>query len=390
MSGRRVLVYVQHLLGIGHLKRAATLARALLDAGLEVTLASGGPAVPGISVDGARWVQLPAASAADMSFKRLLDESGKEIDAAWKRRRSDALLATWRAAAPHVLVLELFPFGRRQMRFELLPLLEAAAAAARRPAIVCSLRDVLGGQKSPQRQEETLAVVERYIDQVLVHSDRSVIALDQTFPLAPRIAAKIQYTGYIVDAFPALAADAAAGGGEIIVSAGGGAVGAPLLEAAIRARKSTSLGQRTWRVLGGANIKDEALAKLAGLAAQHGQGGIVVERSRADFTTLLANCELSVSQAGYNTLMETLRARARAVVVPFAGGSETEQTLRARRFAERGLLELLEEGALAPHALAAAIDRAAGRPRPGPGAIDLDGARRSAVLIARWAEERAA
>ena len=47
MAALRVLVYVQHLLGIGHLKRAATLARALAAQGMQVTLTSGGPAVPG-------------------------------------------------------------------------------------------------------------------------------------------------------------------------------------------------------------------------------------------------------------------------------------------------------------------------------------------------------
>ncbi|HYM26987.1 MAG TPA: hypothetical protein VET66_02470, partial [Steroidobacteraceae bacterium] len=133
MSAPRVFVYVQHLLGIGHLKRAATLARALAVEGLEVTLASGGPPVPGIAADGVRLVQLPPARAADLDFKTLVDEGGREIDAEWKRKRSQALLDAWRAVAPQVLVLELFPFGRRQMRFELLPLLEAACGAARRP-----------------------------------------------------------------------------------------------------------------------------------------------------------------------------------------------------------------------------------------------------------------
>jgi predicted glycosyltransferase len=78
------------------------------------------------------------------------------------------------------------------------------------------------------------------------------------------------------------------------------------------------------------------------------------------------------------------------VVVPFSGGQETEQGLRARCFAERGLLEMVEEGALAPATLAAAIDRAAARPRPAASAIDLDGARKSAALIARLAREKAA
>jgi len=39
-SGTRAFIYVQHLLGIGHLKRAATLAQAMALEGLAVTLAS--------------------------------------------------------------------------------------------------------------------------------------------------------------------------------------------------------------------------------------------------------------------------------------------------------------------------------------------------------------
>jgi predicted glycosyltransferase len=331
-----------------------------------------------------RLVQLPPARAADLGFKTLIDEGGREIDAEWKRERSQALLAAWRAADPDVLVLELFPFGRRQMRFELLPLLEAAAGAARRPAIVCSVRDILGGRKSPQRQEETIGLVERYFDRILVHADASVMGFERSFPLADRIAGRIEYTGYVVDA--AQPVDGSAGKGEIIVSAGGGAVGAGLLEAAIRAKPLTALRDRNWRLLAGNNLADGDFLNLARLATE--ETGIELERARPDFATLLANCELSVSQAGYNTLMEVVQARARCVAVPFAGGHETEQTLRARCFAERGLLELVEEGDLDPGALAAAIDRAARKPRPSPGAMDLDGARRSAVLIARLAAAR--
>ena len=390
MNKARVFFYVQHLLGIGHLKRAATLARALVAEGLDVTLASGGPPAPelalGGNLHGIHFVQLPPASAADLAFKTLVDGNGRPIDAAWERMRCGALLGAWGAADPHVLVLELFPFGRRQMRFELLPLLAAAAGALRRPAIACSVRDVLGSQKSPSRQEETLALVERYFDRVLVHGDPGVIAFDRTFAGAARIAGRIEYTGYVVDA--TASAQGNAGRGEVIVSAGGGAVGARLLQAAIQARPLTALRDRTWRVLAGNNLADEEFCKLANLAA--GEAGIELARSRPDFTTLLSNCALAISQAGYNTLMETIRAGARAVVVPFAGGHESEQTLRARCFAGRGLLELVEEDVLGPETLAAAIDRAAGKPRPSPGTINLEGAQRSAASIARLAMGRAA
>jgi predicted glycosyltransferase len=388
LSAASVFLYVQHLLGIGHLKRAATLARALAAAGLEVTLASGGPPVPGMAAQllksGVRLVQLPPASAADLGFKRLLDESGRAVDEDWRRRRTAALLEAWRAAAAQVLVLELFPFGRRQMRFELLPLLELAAAAPRRPVIACSVRDILGGQRSAERHDETLSLVQRYFDGVLVHGDPAVIGFEQTFPPASLLAEKLHYTGYLVD--EAAPGPKRGGKAEVVVSAGGGAVGARLLEAAIAAKPLSVLKDRPWRLLAGGNLAESDFRKLAAMVKR--SDGIEMERSRPDFTALLSNCALSISQAGYNTLLETVQAGAHAVVVPFAGGAETEQTLRARCFAQRGLLEVLEESALTPQTLAAAVDRIADRPLPAKSGIDFDGARKSAVLIGRWARER--
>ena len=369
---KRVFFHVQHLLGIGHLKRSATICGALADAGFEVTLASGGASVPGVVPPGVKLVQLPAMSAADVSFKNLVDEAGKPIGEQWKRKRATKLLEAWRAAKADVLIVELFPFGRRQLRFELLPLLEAAGDAL----VVCSVRDLL--QSRPAREAEAVGLVDQYFDRVLVHGDPGVAPFDRSFAAAGRIAERLAYTGYVVEKLAPGAGTA--GQGEVLVSAGGGAVGQRLLETAIRARPLSRLRERTWRVLAGINASDAQLQSLGGVS----QDGIAVERSRNDFTTLLRNCELSISQAGYNTVMETLQARARAVVVPFSQGSETEQGLRARLLAERGLLSVVQEEGLSPESLAAAVNRAALRPRPAAPGVDLDGARRSAELIRRW------
>jgi predicted glycosyltransferase len=87
--------------------------------------------------------------------------------------------------------------------------------------------------------------------------------------------------------------------------------------------------------------------------------------------------------------MEILQSRTPAVVVPFAGGAEVEQSLRARLLAEKHCLELVEESGLDPSTLAQAINRAAARPPMIGPAVDLDGARRSAVLVAQWISLRA-
>jgi predicted glycosyltransferase len=353
----KVFFHVQHLLGIGHLKRAATLARALRRDGFDVLLASGGAPVPGIDV-----FQLPAATSPDL--KQLLDEGGKPVDEAWKARRRGMLIEAFRRFAPDVLVVELFPFGRRQLRFELLPLLDEAKGKL----VVCSVRDVL--QPRPAREEEALECFAHYFDHLLVHGDPRIAR----FGSAARLAGKVHYTGYVVEENTA---QGDAGSGEVLVSAGGGAVGRRLLEAALEARPLSALRSQTWRILTGMNFQGLEL-----LQARAGDG-VIVERFRDDFTLRLRNCVLSVSQAGYNTVVETLQARARAVLVPFAAG-EVEQRARARLLEERGLVQVVEEAVLTPAALAAAIDRAAGAPRPAPGAVDLDGAQASAALLRKW------
>ena len=389
MNGKRVLLYVQHLLGIGHLKRASILADAMTRDGLEVTLVSGGPPVRGLGINAAHVVQLPAASAADGAFKSLIDADGNPVDDAWKIRRRDLLLETWQGVDPHAIVVELFPFGRRQMRFELLPLLDAATRMVHRPVIVSSVRDVLGGgQKDPTRQDQMLALFESYFDHLLVHGDPALIPFDRTFLHAAHIAEKLHYTGYVVERAQASRPACRAGEDEVIVSVGGGAVGRRLLETAMLARPLSVLARHPWRLLAGAQITDADLAELKTLASSSADGGgLTVERNRLDFAQLLANCRLSLSQAGYNTVMDILHAGVRSVLVPFAGGGEVEQTLRARLLTERGWTTMVEEADLSPLALARAIDRAMQQSPAERGSIKLDGANNSAALLARWTSE---
>jgi len=371
-----VFFHVQHLLGIGHLRRAALIARAMMAEGLDVRFVCGGALPEELDIGGATLVRLPSAVSADVHFSTLLDESGRPIDDAWRARRRALLLGAFSAARPALLLIEMFPFGRRQFAFELLPLLEAARAEGVPTAV--SLRDILVAKNKPERVRETVELVCRYIDRVLVHGDPRIVGLEATFPAAAEIADRLVYTGYVADGAPLPAAPAA--NGEVLVSAGGGAVGGPLLRAALAARPSTSLAGAPWRLVAGPNLPADELAALRAAAPP----GVAVERFRRDFPALLARCRLSLSQAGYNTVMDILGAGARALVLPFADGAESEQSLRARLFAERGLLSVMEPPA-EPRRLAAAIEAALARPRPRAGAVDLDGARRTARLLVRMA-----
>jgi hypothetical protein len=129
--------------------------------------------------------------------------------------------------------------------------------------------------------------------------------------------------------------------GEILISAGGGAVGGPLLQAAVAARSLSAARDRPWRLITGGNLPQSDFERLQATAEGFAPGGFLVERFRTDFKDLLARCRVSVSQGGYNTVLEILASRTPAVIVPFAEAGESEQTDRARLLHEKGLLRLL-------------------------------------------------
>ncbi|MAF96592.1 MAG: glycosyl transferase [Rhodospirillaceae bacterium] len=385
MSAARVLFYVQHLQGVGHLYRAARIARAMTAAGLAVDLVSGGRPVPGLNAGGAALRQLAPVQCPDGDFANLRDGRGNPIDEAFKDRRREALLALFRESAPDAVIIEAFPFGRRQMGFELLAFLEAAASRDPKPVVVCSVRDILQANKKPQRIRETVDRVNGFFDFILVHGDPAFAALEETFPAAGEFAAKVHYTGMVADPDPAGEPEAGVfgdrAGGEVLVSAGGGATDSgALLRAALAARPLSSLKDRPWRLLAGPNLAGDERARLVAAAPE----GVTVESNRDDFPALLSRCAVSVSQAGYNTVAELLRAGCRAVVAPYSAGGETEQSLRAARLHEKGLAHAVEEAALNPKTLAAAVDAAAGGPRPDRSGIDLGGAENSARLVKDW------
>lgn len=359
---RRVLFYVQHLLGVGHLRRAEVLAKAMAAAGLDVTVAYGGLPLPDVPFDDVACAQLPPATIADEDFSTLRDTAGTPVDEAWKAARRQALIDLYKSTAPDMVLIELFPFGRRMFRFELIPLLDMIHAQQTRPRVLCSVRDILV-QRRPERAAETIETLRQYFDAALVHSDPALIPFQTTFPAAEHIADLIHYTGYISGKAPKTGAGDPHG--EVIVSAGGGAVGAPLLSAAVEARATSTLSDRTWRFLTGPNLTQGEYETLAARADER----TIVERFRPDFAALLSGAALSISQAGYNTTMDILASGVRAVVVPYEAPGETEQRLRAEILAEKGVLTLVPAAELTPANLSQAIGEATTR---SPAAVDID------------------
>jgi predicted glycosyltransferase len=375
-----IFFYVQHLLGIGHIVRASRVAQALAEAGFEVTLVTGGTPVKGFPPSGVRHIQLPSVVASTTGFSALADGEGNPVDRAFEETRTGMLIDAYRAASPDAVIIEAFPFGRRQMRFELLPLLAAIKESMPRPILLSSVRDILQENRKAGRDEETLGLIEQHFDGILVHGDQRFVRLEETFPKAGAFADKIFYTGLVAPQKPAPSPDRF----DVVVSAGGGAVGAGLIRAAIDARDILA-DRRRWCVITGPNLPQEDFDRFAATTPSE----VRIERFRPDFPSLLVNATLSISQAGYNTVCDLMQTRCRPILVPFAAGGETEQTERAERLVALGLAEVVAEKDLDGDTMAAAIRRADGRPAPETPPFALNGAAQTADIISRLLARKA-
>ncbi|CAM5199646.1 putative glycosyl transferase OS=Bosea thiooxidans OX=53254 GN=ARD30_03605 PE=4 SV=1 [Bosea thiooxidans] len=414
------LIAVTHLLGSGHLVRAANLARALAQAGFAVTLASGGMPLRAMAEEPFAFVQLPPVRTEGVDFRTLLDEAGRPIVLERKKERIGLLQALAARLGPDVVIVEHFPFGRRQLAAEFLALIEAAQAANPKALVLSSVRDVLVTPR-PERIAEAQERLASLFDAVLVHGDADFLPLDRSWPVDGGLAAKLRYTGYLADARKpsqpsphpeeprsGVSKDVPEGSGaswsmfrdapdgapqdegsegtaEIIVSGGGSAAALPLFALALEAAQ-LGPSERRWRILVGRGVPEEAFGRLRAVAPAH----VTVERARPDFPALLAGCAISISQAGYNTVLDLVAARRPAIVVPFDAGGETEQAVRAEAMQRAGLARCLRisgEGALTPAGLAAAVEAEIGR-RPPAFRLALDGARNAAAIVKQLLAER--
>lgn len=362
------MIYVQHLLGVGHLKRMSLLADFLAAAGADVLLVSGGVPAPHVQPSAAvRFHQLPPVRAIDESFSGLADAVGAPVSEDMKAKRKDELLRQLSDFRPEVLVVELFPLGRRQMRFELLPLLQAARGICL--TIACSVRDIVNHR--PRREAEALGWLNDHFDLLMVHGDERLTPISDSVPGITAFTGRVIHTGYLTEPWTRHQKR----GDEVLVTAGGGAAGDKLFRAAAGASHLTEAGLK-WRIRHGQGATPSWIDELRDLAAPD----VIIEPVSNDFRDRLSRCRVSVSQFGYNTAMDILTTATPAVIVPFEGGGETEQRRRALSLAGSGL-SVLRETELDGQTLAAAVTQLASAPDlPDPG-INMDGLHCATALL---------
>ena len=370
----RVLFYVLHLQGIGHVVRSSRICAQLAEAGVDTTLVLGGMPISGFSAGKAQTVQLPALRMAPDSYRVLRKEDGTPIDEAYKALRFEQLMQTLQRVRPDVVLFEAFPFDRPQMHFEILPFIEAARSHQPSPIIVSSIRDILHFKDKPQRDALALTHLKQYFDYVLIHGDARLATLGDTFRHAADVEDMLHYTGIVA---PPAAEPFAQPAYDVIISAGGGATGELLLRAAIAAKPNTTFAGKRWLATLGPHMEPDVAAAVTALGTEQ---GIKIVPFISDLARHLASAQLSISQAGYNTGADILLSGCRAVLCPFSGAKQNEQAHRARLLDQHGLAVMVPEAELSPETLRAAVEKA-GQLAPASLRLDLKGAENTVDIL---------
>src|SRR5918999_15591 len=231
--------------------------------------------------------------------------------------------------------------------------------------------------------------IAEHFDCVLVYGQRDVTDPIAEYGFPDELAAMTSFCGYVLSPGGPddreTAAELLPAGSEseplVLATAGGGQDGFPLLSAFVEAAAGAP-----WRavVVAGPQCESKHLRRLHRLAAR---SGVAFRRFVPGLAKAFGVLDALVCMGGYNTLTEAVSSGVPTVCVPRAY-PRTEQLIRARAFARRGLLHVLEPRSLDAAALRDEVESAMTEPlRERPPSLDLDGAERAAELLLELAAD---
>ena len=384
-ASARFLLYSHDGIGLGHVRRNLTLAGALAAARPDASalIVTGTEDLGAFTVPpGVDVLRLPGLRKVDntsYAARRLAVWPGEVHDL-----RAGVLATAVECFRPDVVLADKHPAGAGG---ELVPALERLTAAGGRAAL--GLRDVLdapGPVGDEWRSTGAAQHLAAFHHAILVYGQAGLLDPLDGCPVSGEARARAQYCGYVVadGAAPPPAARQRSRP-RVLATVGGGEDGASVLRAFLGA--SAGAGWDALAVTG----PQLAMADRAELERLAARVGARLAPSVRDLTRHLPAVDAAVCMGGYNTLAEMLSAGVPAVCVPRVVPRQ-EQAIRARAFAARGLLRVVEPAELEPGRLRAEVDAALATDREALRTrvlqvVRFDGASRAAAALLALADE---
>ena len=348
---QKVKFYCQHILGMGHLIRSIEIVKGLIP-DFQICFINGGKVIkefqfpPEIEV-----INIPAVQT-DSEFNELSSVDDRLTMEEVEARRKNILLETCDRFKPDILIIELYPFGRRRFSFELIPLVEKAKSLGTK--IVSSVRDIVVTKQNQQRHEEKVCrLLNKYFDMLLIHGDPNFIKLDLSFSRINDVNCSVYYTGYVVQPLPEKR-QITLSQPSILVSVGGGRFGHDLLECV--ANTAPILKNKIphhIHLFTGPFCPEAVFQKLQNSTKTI--DNISVNRYTTNLLDYMQQADLSLGMSGYNTTMNILNTGVRAMMMAFQGNNDKEQETRLAKLNKLGRVKTIDPDRLQPETFALEI-----------------------------------
>ena len=422
---KRIVLYSQHISGVGHHFRNREIIRAL-SLIHEVYFVDGGREISGADLpESVKIIRLPPIFR-DPETGRLLSENLTKDISEVLSNRAYILKDVISRIRPDAFIIEFFPFAREDFTNELIASIQEVRAQNPEVKVLCSLRDIprrstnVGHSEYPpplpsrldfeselkyylnsvsDKTERTKRlktfdyykfvndILNRHFDCLLIHADKKITVLEDHYHWANHISIPIVYTGYISEKLSKNKKNIMRYKSNsvenhcVLVSAGGGSEGYELAMPCIQAWKQLyhkgATGDRKMVIFLGA-FSDQA--QYQELEKACSGGPFVFGKFTPIFLQWMQAADFSISYAGYNTCMNILETRTPALLIP--SRSMGDQEFRAHRLADLGLAEKMDLENATAERVAMAIQRGLAQVAISHD-ISLDGAERTCQFVTK-------
>jgi len=376
----RIMLYSHDTYGLGHIRRARTIATALAARfeGASILIATGSPIVGRFDFpQGVDFVRIPGVvklPSGDYASDTMHLDIAQTV-----ALRERILLTTAEAFAPDIVIVDKEPTG---LRGEMIPTLDHLKEQDAH--IVLGLRDVLdeaGALKTEWLRKSAGEAVEKYYDALWIYGLSAIFEPLAGLELSDAVRARIHYTGYLrreaPEEWPEQHEAERIPAGSVLVTPGGGGDGEALIDWVLRAYEADRQLSVPALIVFGPFMNAERRTEFERRA--HRFRTIRTRNFDSRLERLMIESRGVIAMGGYNTFCEILSFDKPAALAPRIT-PRMEQYLRIAAAEKIGLVRMLPPvqngaGLPDPAAMGAAIRELNQQPLPSAAKIDglLDG-----------------
>jgi predicted glycosyltransferase len=355
-----IIMYSHDTYGLGHIRRTMAIASQLRSPNTNVLILTGSPIVGRFAFpDQVDFVRIPGM------IKKTNEEylplsikinTGHALDI-----RKKIIIATVKAFQPHLFIVDKEPLGLKK---EILPTLKWLRKCCPNTRTVLGLRDIMDDAETVKdnwKKKGIYQALDTYYSEIWTYGIRDYYDPVKEYGIPENISRKIRFTGYIPREVKSRKDTMRERKRHrirqkdklVVVTIGGGGDGYPVMNAylSMLEHQGVDVPYRSILITGPFMPKDQRKE----IFKRSRKLKVKVFHFYRQMEKILAAADLVISMGGYNTVCELMSQKTVSLLIP-RDTPRLEQTLRAKCFTQRNLMDYIPWNQVSPEVLHEKID----------------------------------